>query len=265
MGKSLSSGSFQSCTLVLIPLKQLLFETKREEAKTLKAQKDEYKKEKKEAEKAVKPIQEKHAKVQGEVAQIASRTGALDKKVKESRKQFDDCIKKSQKFQDAIDEEMSILNTIDTQQRVAQKDVDKQRRRLEEIKAEAEDLPPMDEIETAFGEAQVDIRKIKSKIDELRRKSANLNGKIDEEHEKKKDAENRLSRVKDEKQTRLNLLYGANKHAKAIYDFVDNNRKMFRRPVWGPVGKSLRLLIRFSFIINIFLTCAFTNFFSSSR
>ena len=228
----------------------VLFETKREEAIALKDKRDQLKKDKKEADKVIKPIEEKHAKMQGEVAQIASRTGALEKKVKETRKQIDDCIKKSETFQDSIDEEAGNLNTLDAAQRRAMKDVEKQRKRLSEIEAEAEDLPPKDEIEVTIKDAQLEIRKIKSKMDNVRRKISTLKGTLEEEEEKKKEAERKLTLVNDEKTIRLNSLFGASKHAKACYDFVDNNRKIFRRPVWGPVGEFFSLFV----FINSILT-----------
>lgn len=63
----------------------LTFEEKREEAKELKEKRDELKKAKKEAEKAVRPLAEKHAAMEGEMAQIQSKHSLLDKKRKEVR------------------------------------------------------------------------------------------------------------------------------------------------------------------------------------
>ena len=226
----------------------VLFEKNREEAILMKNERDQLKKDKKEADKAIKPIEEKHAKVQGEVAQITSRTGALDKKMREARKQVDDCIKKSEVLQDSIDEEVGNLNTLDAAQRRAQKDVERQRTRLSEIEAEAEDLPPKDEIEVTMKDAQVEIRKIKSKMDEFRRKASSLKETQEEEEEKKKEADRKLKLVNDEKTIRLNSLFGAAKHAKASYDFVDKNRKIFRRPVWGPVGECFNFHVCIYFI-----------------
>ena len=95
----------------------------------------------------------------------------------------------------------------------------------------------MDEIEAAFTESQLEMRSLKKKIDDVRRKAESLREKMDSEVEKKKEAEERLNRVKDEKKIRLNRLFGSASHVKASYEWVDQNRKMFRRPVWGPVGK----------------------------
>ena len=215
----------------------LVFEEKREEAIELKNRKEELKKLKKEADKAIKPILEKHAKVEGEVAQIVSKTQAFDKKVKGAKKQFDDCVKKVENLQDNIYEQAGNLNMIDSAQRKAEREVEAQRKRLAEIVAEADEFPPMNEIDAKLGEAQVEIRKIRSKIDDMKRKAGNLKGKQDDEEEKRKEAVVKLARMKDEKQNRLNVLFGASKHAKDIHKFVDQNKKMFRRPVWGPVGE----------------------------
>eukprot|EP00804_Cyclotella_cryptica_P029179 CCRYP_005358-RB/>CCRYP_005358-RB protein AED:0.03 eAED:0.03 QI:457/1/1/1/1/0.8/5/1195/799 len=218
----------------------LFFEEKRSEAKELKERKDELKKLKKEADKAVKPLAEKHARLEGQVAQIKSRHATLEKKAKEARKAFDDCNIKSEKFQDSIDEEISNLSTIDAQQRRAERDVKKERDRLQEIEEEAAEYPPMNELEAAFTESQLEIRSIKKKIDDVRRKADSLQEKIDLEAEKKKEAVEKLHRVQDEKKIRLNKLFGVAQHVKASYEWVDQNRKMFRRPVWGPVATEVQ-------------------------
>ena len=49
-----------------------------------------------------------------------------------------------------------------------------------------------------------------------------------------------LEKVKDEKKIRLNRLFGVAKNLQEAYQFVDQNRKMFRRPVWGPVGAEVQ-------------------------
>ena len=60
----------------------LIFDTKREEAKCAKEKREELKKLKKEAEKAVRPLQEKHAEVEGECSRIQSRYKSLETKVR---------------------------------------------------------------------------------------------------------------------------------------------------------------------------------------
>jgi peptidoglycan hydrolase CwlO-like protein len=49
----------------------------------------------------------------------------------------------------------------------------------------------MDEIETALGEAQVEVRSIKKKIDDIRRKNGSLEDKVEQEEGKKKEAQDR--------------------------------------------------------------------------
>jgi chromosome segregation ATPase len=220
------------------------------------------KKAKKQADNAIKPLQEKHARVEGEVAQIVSRSSALEKKMKETRKQFDDSLKKSETMQDTMDEEINNLATIDAQQRLAEKQVEKERRRLQELEAEGADFPPMEEIEKALAETNSEIRAIKGKLDGVRRKHQSLQAVIEEKEEEKKDAEQKLNRVKDEKTIRMQSLFGANRNVKVIYDFVNQNRKIFRRPVWGPIGERCVIVCRYLIAPG---PCLTANVFLSSR
>ena len=59
----------------------LVFDEKREEAKQAKEKREELKKQKKEAEKAIRPLNEKHARVDAECSKIAARYKAAEAKV----------------------------------------------------------------------------------------------------------------------------------------------------------------------------------------
>ncbi|MCZ2423610.1 hypothetical protein, partial [Neisseria meningitidis] len=49
-------------------------------------------------------------------------------------------------------------------------------------------------------------------------------------------AQNLLNKINDVRQNRRNRVFQQFPNLKQIFDFVDANRKDFRRPVWGPVA-----------------------------
>jgi vacuolar-type H+-ATPase subunit I/STV1 len=133
---------------------------------------------------------------------------------------------------------------------------------LQELEAEGADFPPMEEIEKVLAETNSEIRAIKGKLDGVRRKHQSLQAVIEEKEEEKKDAEQKLNRVKDEKTIRMQSLFGANRNVKVIYDFVNQNRKIFRRPVWGPLGERCVIVCRYLIAPG---PCLTANVFLSSR
>ena len=235
----------QSCIERIDLLKKkrawLVFDTKREQAIVLKNTRESLKKQKKEAQQKLKPIEQKHAHVEGEVSKIQSRFASLESKVKKDRKTYEDCFKKAENHQDAIENELADYQSIDAAQRRAEREVEKQRARLEEVEAEAADFPPMEEVEKTLHNAQNELRATKKKLDGAKKHVATIMDKIEREEGKKQHDAHELNRLKDEKTIRRNNLFGKFKNLKEAYQWIDQNRKMFRRPIHGPVGKDLLL------------------------
>jgi len=214
----------------------LIFDTKREEAKSAKERREELKKKKKEAEKGLRPLAEKHGKVEGEVSRVQSRVKSLDLQARKDQKAFSDCTAKMDRYSDEVEQEISEYETIESAQRRAEKEVDKQRRRLEEVEAEAETFPPIDEIERTMKQSQAEMRSVKAEMNREKARAQEMLQSIEESEDRKKEAVQQLDRLKDDKKLRLQRLFAKAQNVEQAYKFIDQNRKMFRRPVWGPVA-----------------------------
>jgi len=217
----------------------LLFDQKREEAKEAKEKREELKKQKREAERSVRPIQEEHAEMEGKVTQIQTTTKALEVKGKREKKNHEDCLSKMENHSDGIEREVSEYQSVDAQQRRALKELEKERRRLQDVEAEADDFPSMEDTERTITEAQKELRQLRSALDSSKRSSQDLNKQIESAAENSRRASERLGKMKDEKQHRLQRLFAKNESVKTAYMFIHENRKEFRKPVHGPIGKCL--------------------------
>lgn len=224
----------------------LLFDLKREEAKEAKEKREEVKKQKREAERSVRPIQEAHAEMEGKVAQIQATTQALDVKRRREEKNHKDCCDKMEIHSDAIEREVSEYQSIDSQQRRALKELERERRRLQDVEAEADQFSTMEDMDRTISDAQRELREVKGEFDKARRSVSDLNGQIGDAKEAHNNATNRLGGIQDEKQRRLNKLFSTFRGLKDAYAFVDENRKEFRKPVHGPIGKFFYHVILFS-------------------
>lgn len=216
----------------------LIFDKKREEAKAAKEHREELKKQKKEAEKAVRPLAEKHAAVEGEHSRIQSQYKALESKVRKDKQAADKALQKVDKYNDDIEGEYSAYNSLDAQIRQARKNVENQLKRLNEIKAEAGDFPPVEEVAKIIKEKQRDMAQVKQKINVEKKRQAVVNDRMEQAEVDKNSSSARLDKLKDDKKLRLQNFCGKFKNVGQAYQFIDQNRKMFRRPIWGPVGKS---------------------------
>lgn len=217
----------------------LLFDQKREEAKSAKEKREELKKQKREAERSVRPIQEEHAEMEGKVIQIQTTTKALDVKAKKEKKNYEDFKTKMENHSDGIEREVSEYQSIDAQQRRALKELEKERRRLQDVEAEADEFPSMEENDRTVAELQKELRTTKSGLDRARRSLGEMEEEIRSAKHNAKRASDRLGKMKDEKQHRLKRLFAKNEAVKNAYTWIQDNRKTFRKPVHGPIGECL--------------------------
>jgi chromosome segregation ATPase len=218
----------------------LVFDQKREEAKAAKERREEVKRLKREAETAVRPLAERHAHVGGEHSRVQGRYRASEAKLKKDRVSFEECLTKSDHYTDEVEQVMNEYRTIDAQQRKAERDVEKERARLEQISEEGRDYPPIAEIERTIRETQKEMVTIKGRIGRERSKMGEMVARIEEAEQEKKDASDRLERLQDDKKLRLENFCRQVEQVGQAYKFVDENRKMFRRKVWGPIAAEVQ-------------------------
>ena len=158
--------------------------------------------------------------------------------MRNDKKSYEDAIRKSDTYRDLVEEEANELETLDSEHRRNKKAVEKQRARLQEIEEEGNDYPPMNEIQEIMTSKQAAMRRIKSQIQAEKREAADAWERINEAKDQKEESEGRLDRMKDDKTQRLNAFCRQFKNVGQAYTFIKDNRKMFRKKVWGPVGKN---------------------------
>lgn len=130
-----------------------------------------------------------------------------------------------------------ILPKTDAHQRNAEKAVNKCKARLAELEKEGNDLPDVKELEAEAKKVHEEMRAYRQKIEADKKKQRTALGRIKDAESERKQSERELDVIKDDKKLRLQRLLGQRKNLKDSYAFVSQNRKMFRRPVWGPIGE----------------------------
>ena len=115
--------------------------------------------------------------------------------------------------------------------------MDKCKARLAELEKEGDDLPDEKELEAELKKLGAEMRAFKQKIDADKKKQRLSLDRVKDADSERKQCERELDVIKDDKKLRLQRLLGQRKNLKDSYTFVSQNRKMFRRPVWGPIGE----------------------------
>ena len=228
----------------------LLFDIKREETKAIKERREELKKLKKEADKSVRPLVERLAIVEGEHTRMQSRTKAVEVKLKKDKISYEECIVKCDNYTDDIEKEISEYRTIDAQQRKAERDVEKERLRLEEIEQSGQDYPPIADIEKTIKDTHRDMTSFKSQINGERSKLGTMIDRIEDAERTRKETSERLDKLQDDKKLRLSNFCRMFDQVGKAYKFIDENRKMFRHKVWVS-EKNGSILLYYVYILYI--------------
>lgn len=230
--------------LKLLKQKQvwLQFDEARALAVRKKEDRDNCKKQLQEARQILRPLEEKAEQLKTEVQRIKSRTKILEDSSKAATKAYDKAMSKADILQDKIDEEVSNLNSIDSDQRRRQRDVDKQ---TEKVQQQEEclrrDFPPMDDVEALFKGGQTILREAKKRHDHIKRQNYEITSACRDLQEGIQADNKKLDKMKDEKKRRLERLFSNQPKLGDAFQWVDQNRKMFRRPIWGPIAGEISM------------------------
>ncbi|KAL7553665.1 hypothetical protein ACHAWF_016964 [Thalassiosira exigua] len=229
-------AALEKIELLKAKLAWLICDAKRAEAKAAKELREELKKKRKAVERDLRPLKESHAAAGGEVSKIQSRLKALDAKAKKDKRAYEDLIAKADRYSDDIHGEVSECATLDAEKRNAQRKLEKERARLAEVEAEGRDFPSLDEIESAAREAKGEMCRLQAAIGAEKHKQREAIQGVERANEEREAAASRLKTLQDDKKLRLQKLFKFAPPVGQAHKFIDENRKMFRKPVYGPIA-----------------------------
>ena len=215
----------------------LQFDQARELAVAMKGERDKCKAELQNARQILLPLEEKTENLKAELQMIKSRSKALEDTSRKALTEYEKGITKAQNFQDNIDEESSHLTSIDSVQRQQLRNTEKIKAKVQDLEAAlTRDFPPLEEAEELQRKTQAEYREVKKRNDQAKKEANNFNtmckeleGQIDLDTKK-------LEKMRDEKKRRQERLFRQQPKLGEAYHWIDQNRKMFRRPVWGPIA-----------------------------
>ena len=213
----------------------LRFDEKRKEAQELKEERNVAKKELQTARKSLAPLQRALDDAEEEVKKLKANRSALDRRMNRAKAGHDKAVSKHGNLDDGIEMQLANLNQIETEQRTLVKRAEAQRRKVELIEADLAELPPEADIAGRLEDATAEVRRIKSQLLRARRAASEAAGEVNDLKGEARKFERALDRMKDERSQRMQRIFHQMPRLKHSYEFVDQNRKMFRRPVLGPI------------------------------
>lgn len=185
---------------------------------------------------AMEPLERAHNDARERLERAKKEAGQFDKQMK---KHEDEMKKQKGKFEihdDDIETTLVNLSSIDSRRANMQSHVQNLREKVDEVQGMLDQVEPVQEIEARYAEArkeQDNVRSLynqkKSALQDLKRKIVSVDEELSTERRK-------LDRLQNEKEQRRKHVLGKFQNVKQSYDWIQNNRNLFRKEVIGPIA-----------------------------
>uniref|UniRef100_A0A7S1BU77 Structural maintenance of chromosomes protein 5 n=1 Tax=Corethron hystrix TaxID=216773 RepID=A0A7S1BU77_9STRA len=213
----------------------LNFDTQRLEALKLKEEKKKAREELKKVSGLLEPLRKKASELKSKYERGKHRSQNLDKKIRENKREHEVHIRKAERFSDDIENSQVEIKNIDAAQKRAEANVQRLEHRCQEAEENLKKFPPKQDLQKEMDEAKSKLRAMKPLIDAAKRERDDIYEKGRDLQDRAVTSRRNLDRMNDEKARRRDKVFMQQRNLKKTYEWVDQNRKMFRRPVWGPV------------------------------
>lgn len=216
----------------------LVFDKERERAVELKEARDRAKITYKEAEKKIEPLKRKVSQMEHEATRMQSQTKQLERAHDKIQGHCVQNKTKAVQFSDRMEEEVANLDNIDTQQAQAEKRVEKDQQSVEETTAYInQNYQNIDEVDVELNQTNQDLKDMRKQVKKAQDNVLRVNDHVRDLQSTHQQLEYKLQQMNDEKSRRREHVFrqSYNKNIAKSYQWIDQNRKMFRRPIHGPI------------------------------
>ena len=214
----------------------LSFDEARQRAVDFKEQREGIRNKLKDSQIVFEPIEQKKQNYARKLERIKNQSSKHKTNISKYESSYETSIRTSEEFQDKMEEEHLAFRDLDTKQRQAEKNVSDQKVKLEKFTTDLAEYPNKDEIQLSLQTSLDEGRKKKKECQQLRSHQQMLSEKERTYLDEARNVQVRLSRMQDEKAMRKKRFFNQNEKLAATYKWLESNRGLFRRQVWGPIA-----------------------------
>lgn len=213
----------------------LEFEILRAQGVQRKEEKNQLKEKVKEAAEKIAPLEEKHLELESLKKKLQIMDKAVDQNIKMATKEGDKQRQKYESYDDEIESRFADLMEMDAKRAQDEQALVDARKKLEDL---LESLNGMDknQLEKEFHESREALKVLRKDLDAARRESRVVANTFAEMESKSAELQNKLAKMNDSSKQQREHVFRTFPALAKIYEWVDQNRDKFRRPVWGPVA-----------------------------
>ena len=214
----------------------LLFDEKRVECMTLKANRTEVKQSLRQIKEELKPLQKDHTTLSEAKKELETRYKALNQQTQKLQKEMEKQVKKYETHDDGIENALSELQAMDSQRARMENEVQLNRDKVIQFEKVLEGAAPKEQVEREWEELRDQRGALVPKYEEAKRDHRRKQGEHREIQESLKHAQAKWNKMQDDKTQRSDRFFRQQPKMREVYNWIQNNRQLFRKEVIGPIA-----------------------------
>jgi len=214
----------------------LQFEMLRDEGMVLKEEKLRLKKELDQATAEIQPLEDKHNQMESLKKELGAQQKTTHDQQARATKELQKQREKFEKHDEQIDGCIARLREIEDESHRKQKNYDDAMQRVETLLEQQKGHPDKAEVENELREAKESFKAAKKEYESAKRDIRQVQSRFRDLEEKSGNLQAKIAKMNDKVRQRREHVFRSSKNLGTIAKWVDDNREMFRRPVWGPIA-----------------------------
>lgn len=213
----------------------LEFEHIREQCLELKQRRDAMKSEIRAAREEIAPLEEEQQRLESLKKELEAKHKLLDQNTQKAIKEMEKQSTKYEKHDDEMENVVAQLLELDSKRGRLEKVLAEAETRLKQLEEQHAALPPREQLEQEFDVARENLKSGRKDYDAAKRQDRTLRQKFGELEEAAGILQNKLAKLNDDGARRREKVLRQAPNLAKICEWLDKNRGLFRRPVFGPI------------------------------
>lgn len=182
------------------------------------------------------PLERANNEASDRLKKIEKKVTDVDKQISTYEKEMEKHNEKHNKHDDDIEEILADISSIDSQRKTEGNKAADLRNKLEDQKNLLNSCTPLEDLQDAFDEARQVQKDIYPRYQNKKTELQECQHKISTVEEEWTTAKRKLDRLLDVKEQRRKHVLGQDKDVKNAFNWIHNNRNLFRKEVIGPIA-----------------------------
>ena len=214
----------------------LICDTVRDECLALKQSMDEAKRGVEQLEAELDPLERANNVATERLYKFQNEVKDIDKKIKNCENNMTKEKEKYHKHDDDIEETLAEITSLDSNRLGLERMAEDLRNKIEVYQNAMNSYTSLEDLEEAFQQARQDQNDIYPKYQEKKTEFQEHQHKLSTIEDEWTTAKRRLDKLQDEKEQRRNHVLRQYKEVREAYNWIHNNRNLFRKEVIGPIA-----------------------------